>query len=356
MNEDLEPLIQNSLDENKVFALWRNPADSVKGIAANAYHTLTSNEIPQKHGFIIAPFRENQDNPRTFIPAEIALPEQNNLLNQIYSHPYDKATVPAASRKKDYEASFHTLKQAIKKNEAEKAVLSRTLFSDAITRSKATTYFFALEKAYPHAMVYLVNLPGIGCWAGATPEILLSEKSGGYETVALAGTKPTQSDLKWREKEVHEQVLVSKFIQNTLQEMNIENYQQQGPADIKAGNVTHLKTSFFIAKESISGREMMLAEKLHPTPAVCGLPREKALKLITETETHERAYYTGFLGGFGYKENSLNFFVNLRCMQIFEEGALLYVGGGITADSDLEEEWQETEEKSRTLLNIAKKL
>lgn len=356
MNDELEKLIQKGVDENKVIALWRNPGGSVQGIAANSYYTFASQETPQKRGFIIAPFLENQNNPHTFIPAEIYLPEQNNLLKQIHSHPYEKATAPASTSKNDYETSFHTLKQAITKNIAEKAVLSRTLFSDAVTRSKASAYFFALEKAYPHAMVYLVNLPGKGCWAGATPEILLTEKADGYETVALAGTKPAQSDLKWREKEVHEQALVSEFIQNTLQEMNIHHYQQEGPEEIKAGNVMHLKTSFFIPKENINGRAMELAEKLHPTPAVCGLPRQESLKLISETERHDRAYYTGFLGEFAFKESGLNFFVNLRCMQIFEEGALLYVGGGITADSDLEEEWQETEEKSRTLLNIAKKL
>lgn len=355
MNEDVESLIQNSVDENKVFALWRKPGSSIKGVAANSYQNVLSASIPSKTGFLIAPFRENNNYPRLFIPAEVTLPDQNHLLHQVRSHPFEKATTPDTTSKQEYEGSFRTIKQAINENATKKAVLSKTLFSEAISRSKASAYFFALEKAYPHAMVYLLNLPGKGCWAGATPEILLTKKAGGYETVALAGTKPAQADLKWREKEIHEQALVSEFIQNTLQEMNIHHYRQEGPNDIKAGNVMHLKTSFFIPKENINGRAMELAEKLHPTPAVCGLPREESLKLISETETHDRAYYTGFLGEFDHKENSMNFFVNLRCMQIFDEGALLYVGGGITADSDLEEEWQETEEKSKTLLNIAKK-
>ncbi len=356
MNEDLESLIQNGLDKNKVFALWRKPNGTIKGVAANSYQKLSTGTTPPEAGFLIAPFRESKNHPRLFIPAEVSLPEQNHLLHQVQSHPLSKTARPETTSKYDYEASFHSLKQAIVENKIEKVVLSRTLFSEAINRAKAAAFFFALEKAYPHAMIYLLNLPAIGCWAGATPEILLAKDAGGYQTAALAGTKPATPEAKWREKEVHEQALVTDFIQNILQNNHIFHYQKSGPESITAGNVMHLKTSFFIPDEYISGKEIKIAEQLHPTPAVCGLPREAALNLILEAETHDRAYYTGYLGEVNSPQRDIHFFVNLRCMQIFNEGALLYIGGGITADSDLEEEWQETEEKSKTLLNITKKL
>ncbi len=356
MNEDLERLIQQGLDENKVFVLWRKPDSPVKGVAANSYQKVLTGSMPAEAGFFIAPFRENKNHPRLFIPAEISLPTQNHLLQQVRSHPLAETTIPDTTSKQDYEVSFQTLKQAINDNKIEKAVLSRTLFSEIITRKNAATFFFALENAYPHAMVYLINLPGIGCWAGATPETLLAKTAGGYQTAALAGTKPATPEARWREKEMHEQALVTEFIQNILQDNNISNYQKSGPESITASNLIHLKTSFFIPGEYISGKEIKIVEDLHPTPAVCGFPREEALGLILDTETHDRAYYTGFLGEVNSPQHDIHLYVNLRCMQIYNDGALLYAGGGITADSDLEEEWQETEEKSKTLLNIAKRL
>ena len=92
------------------------------------------------------------------------------------------------------------------------------------------------------------------------------------------------------------------------------------------------------------------AGKLHPTPAVCGIPLEKSRALILETEQHNRGYYTGFLGPVTAK--SISLFVNLRCMQVLPEKCVLYVGGGITRDSEMEKEWLETEAKAETLLSV----
>jgi isochorismate synthase len=93
-----------------------------------------------------------------------------------------------------------------------------------------------------------------------------------------------------------------------------------------------------------------LIRSLHPTPAVCGLPREKALQLIEKHETHNRNLYAGLIG---YKsKEELNVFVNLRCMQVTENDFLLYVGGGITDQSIPENEWNETENKAKTLMRV----
>ena len=89
---------------------------------------------------------------------------------------------------------------------------------------------------------------------------------------------------------------------------------------------------------------------LHPTPAVCGLPKEKSLDIIYKTEPYDREYYAGYLGM--VENDSVDFYVNLRCMKIYENAAALFVGGGITANSDAKKEWQETELKAKTLLNI----
>ena len=82
---------------------------------------------------------------------------------------------------------------------------------------------------------------------------------------------------------------------------------------------------------------------------MCGLPRDKALKQIKETEQHQRDLYTGVIGVLG-EETAL--FVNLRCMQLFFEKIRLYAGAGVTADSTVEMEWNETEMKMSNLQKI----
>jgi isochorismate synthase len=93
-----------------------------------------------------------------------------------------------------------------------------------------------------------------------------------------------------------------------------------------------------------------LINALHPTPAVCGLPRERALKLIAQHETHNRNFYAGLIGKKSKQE--LAVFVNLRCMQVTKNDFLLYIGGGITQQSIPENEWNETENKAKTLARV----
>jgi isochorismate synthase len=115
-----------------------------------------------------------------------------------------------------------------------------------------------------------------------------------------------------------------------------------------------------------------LVTALHPTPAVCGLPLTDAKRFIQDNEKYQRAYYTGFLGELNYKEErtrnrnrrnqensayrsvvrTSELYVNLRCMQKVGDSFIIYVGGGITADSDPKKEWQETESKAQTMLRL----
>jgi isochorismate synthase len=92
-----------------------------------------------------------------------------------------------------------------------------------------------------------------------------------------------------------------------------------------------------------------LLKKLHPTPAVGGIPVEEGMRFLAKHENLDRAYYTGFLGPV-MGEDQMDLFVNLRCAQMIPKALVLYVGAGITQDSDPEKEWVETHNKSKTLL------
>jgi len=116
---------------------------------------------------------------------------------------------------------------------------------------------------------------------------------------------------------------------------------------IKAGNLLHLKTQI---NGEFTNNPSELINVLHPTPAVCGFPKEASKKFIIENEGYNREYYTGFLGELNLPYSEL--FVNLRCMQLVADTVCLYIGGGITKDSNAVKEWQETVAKTKTIKNV----
>lgn len=208
--------------------------------------------------------------------------------------------------------------------------------------------FFRLVDLYPDAFVYLLSSEDMGTWVGATPEILLSCSGSNGFTMALAGTLPADDEGTWGRKELEEQEHVRHFIREKLQEASVKQCQEASRAEFVAGPVKHLVSNFCF--EFQSGQLLELAMNLHPTPAVSGLPVSEAVELIKECEPHQRRLYAGIIGWIGAEESRL--YVNLRCGRIMESTMHLYLGGGYTADSDIEKEWEETENKARTLLNV----
>ena len=122
---------------------------------------------------------------------------------------------------------------------------------------------------------------------------------------------------------------------------------------MQAGNLIHLKTEFSVDMEKVSypllGTAML--DLLHPTSAICGMPMKAAAQFLKDREGFDRSYFSGYLGPSNI-ENKTSLFVNLRCMQILKNKAILYAGAGVTEDSDPESEWNETEMKFQTLLNV----
>lgn len=205
-----------------------------------------------------------------------------------------------------------------------------------------------LCEAYPGAFVYHLKHPQWGEWIGATPEILLKKNGNRFTTVALAGTLATGSKDIWSLKLREEQALVAEFIDDVIDQFNFREKQVRGPVDLVAGPVRHLCTTFSFESDT-SVHDLLTA--LHPTPAVCGLPRDQAREFIEQNENHERRLYTGYIG-LDVPDGESIYMVNLRCMQVFDDHFELHLGGGVTSMSTPEEEWEETERKSKVLMNI----
>jgi isochorismate synthase len=273
--------------------------------------------------------------------------------------------LPMQVTKEAYIQQVNKILQAIKEGTVEKAVLSRTILIPFDAGKEAPQLFNQLTQTYKDAFVYLISFPEAGTWIGATPELLLSawydiadsttlnDQPMHIRTMALAGTRKSGTTGEWGAKEIEEQQWVVTYIQEKLAASGCTGIMQSDTYTAAAGNVEHLRTDF---RASIPASNInILLQQLHPTPAVCGWPTDKALELILETENYNRSYYTGFLGPVNV-DGASGLYVNLRCMQATNKLAALYIGGGITRGSIPEDEWEETSIKSRTLLSEIEKI
>lgn len=239
-----------------------------------------------------------------------------------------------------------------------KVVVSRTAALPLPVGFDPVAAFALLCARYPHAFVSLVAIPGVGTWLGATPEVLLTLDNAGLTTMALAGTQRRPNDqplesVRWGRKETVEQEMVGAYIRGFFASAGAANVQETGPQTVAAGSVVHLQTLFRV--DLPEAERLILANRvlneLHPTSAVCGMPKHQALAFILAHEGYDRSFYSGFLGPV-HIQGASSLYVNLRCMQLDAAAAHLYVGAGITADSAPAAEWRETALKAETMLAV----
>ncbi|MCX2839233.1 chorismate-binding protein [Salinimicrobium sp. MT39] len=267
----------------------------------------------------------------------------------------------------------------LRAGEMDKVVLSRREEVE-LKEQNRLQLFKELLKTYATAFVYCWYHPKIGCWLGATPETLLKVEGRRFKTMALAGTQKYHgtTDVEWGEKEKQEQQFVTDSIVENLKASGVEDLERSELYTSKAGNLLHLQTDIngtLVSTDvprNVSTGYGNIISALHPTPAVCGLPKEKAKSFILSEENYDREFYTGFLGELNLQKNvqrsrtrrnvenlayravkkETNLFVNLRCMKIEDNKAVLFIGGGITKDSVPEDEWQETVNKAETMKKV----
>ena len=254
-----------------------------------------------------------------------------------------KKTNWESTTKDDYDFGFTIIQNEIEHKHIHKAILSRKKVIDK--KVNAVQLFLDLEENYKESHVFLIETPDDELWIGATPETLLTEFNGDFETMSLAGTK---KDLvtDWTSKEYEEQRIVTNTIVGELFKLGIDPVISDLET-AKAGMVYHLRNKInFSSDKSV----LEIAEALHPTPAISGSPKIQAVSTIKIAENHSREFYCG-IGGPYSVEGKTHLFVNLRCASISENQICLFVGGGITKDSVLDKEWQECERKALSLLS-----
>ena len=332
--------IQVLLSQQEPFVCYVKPNETVWNLLVQQNDELV--EFSNQSGFVFMPFHDGK---------QVVIPFQGNSYSQGNLENLEKKPTENFTSGYDQKATFENLVSdgiaVIQKGDFDKVVLSRKIVLKeqiAIVDS-----FENLISTYPTAFRYLFFHPKIGLWMGATPEQLVKINQNQFETVALAGTQLYSENVIWATKEIEEQQFVTDYIVAKVKD-KVTQLMVTDAKTVKAGNLAHLK-SFISGELTADFQANDLINALHPTPAVCGLPKEKAIDFILKNEGYNRKYYAGFLGEYN-KDNQTDLFVNLRCLEVENDVVNIYVGCGITNDSHSEKEFIETENKSMTMRNV----
>jgi len=333
--------------QNLPFVIYKKPNKNiVTGLFQQNGTLFEVNDFTEK-GFVFASF----DRSKTLL-----IPENES---EIVSAVFKKKEItllekepdsPNELEKNNFEKLVSKGIQAIENKEFKKVVLSRKEKVDLVNFDLVSA-FEKLVHLYPSTFVYCFFHPKVGTWLGATPEQLLKASDSLFKTIALAGTQKDKGsdEISWPKKEQEEQQFVTDYIVEKVRDVASE-LSISKPYSLKAGSVWHIKTDISGTLNSSSSLREVL-QLLHPTPAVCGLPKEKSKAFILENENYDRTFYTGFLGELNI-ENKTDLFVNLRCMEVCGSQAHLFMGCGITKDSVPDKEWEESINKSATMKKI----
>lgn len=244
-----------------------------------------------------------------------------------------------------------------------KIVLARTLVARAGQPIDAGAVLGRLS-ADPATTSFLVPLPdrhGMRrTLVGATPELLLSKTGARISSHPLAGSAKRQASLAAdaeaattlgrSEKDHREHRIVVEFILDTLAPYCHRLLLPEGTAVTCTNSMWHLGTRIEGELKDAAMPAAVLAAALHPTPAVCGVPRQRAARIITELEPHDRDFYAGAVGWCDGRGDGA-WYVTIRCAELCGSEARLYAGAGIVPGSDPQAEAEETGAKFGAMLS-----
>lgn len=358
-NTVLHKALAHCIENRLTFAAFRTPGHPVQ-LWAQRTPELESVDgtllLGLNQVFLIAPFDLGREHV-PFIRSDIELmfPEIDpdiTRLDECEGSPARPQGQVTDTVKADFIQAVEAAKRACGSRTIDKVVLSRVLDTGMHVDLLPELFTRAMQDN-SETFVAMAHTPEHGLWMGASPERLVYEDLDHVRVDAIAATRPSEAVPErisaWGAKELDEQEQVMCHVHSVFARMDLRDIVVRGPQVMKAGPVAHLRTVL----EADLGETLLgdLVLQLHPTPAVCGSPKDAAHAFIKAHERHDRSLYAGFWGPWN-AEGPTELFVNLRCLCHQLGKAQLYVGAGITLGSDPEMEWTETARKADTWLRL----
>lgn len=242
----------------------------------------------------------------------------------------------------------------IRAGELDKVVLAREVVVTADADLSVATLLLRLSQQYPGCYLYLVE-----GFCGASPELLVARHGDVVTAQPMAGTKPRRGDpeadaavaaeLLASPTYRHEHQVTIDAVHDTLLEFSSYVDYEPEPSVVPLANVVHLATRVEGRLSHPPASILELVTALHPTPAVCGRPREAALRTIAELEGLDRGPYAGAVGWVDRFGNGA-FAVSIRGAEVHGRTARVIAGNGMVGDSDPPTELIETRAKLQAML------
>ena len=311
----IHKLIDSMTCSNTSFAIYRLPWTDIPlmvmqdGGEPQTFSSLK--ELNGQKGFVISPFSFTSNHPGVIIRPDITATGWEEISEKISSITISDTEQectstaidikPETELKERYMEVFANFISPLKSKKIGKLVLSRNASYKLDENFSPLEAFVTACNSYPRMMISLSHTPVSGTWIGS-----------------------------------------SKVIKKFSSKIAVK-----GPYTARAGQLVHLRTDFQFGLKKTSELGNLL-DALHPTPAVCGMPKDKAYDFIIENEGYDRKYYSGIIGWLN-PEGHTTLYVNLRCLNIDGNYATLYAGGGILPSSDANSEWEETQHKMKTI-------
>src|SRR4051794_35409440 len=274
-------------------------------------------------------------------------------------HPTGEARIASVLAPGRFEESVAQAVERIRAGELDKVVLAREVMVEAPRAHDPATIYGALRELFASCFCFCCG-SSEAAFLGASPELLVRRSGAGAATVALAGSTRRSADpavdahlgeqLMRSAKDRGEHEIVVRRIERALRSQSVWVEAAPEPGLVKVANIQHLATPIR-AQLSQPRSAIELAGLLHPTPAVGGEPRDRALAAIAELEELDRGWYAGPVGWMDAAEDG-EVCVAIRSALLRDRAGHLFAGNGIVADSEPEPELAETEVKLGALLPL----
>lgn len=355
-----------SYEKKSTIIFYRPPQDNKYYFVYSELPIIEKKQIlfnfEKEKGFVFSEFNSNK---LKFIRPNIIFDGYKKKIVHKLKNDFSQSKLP--KQKKNSEQNIHQKNkyiqlvnkaiQDIKKEKITKVIVA-TQKKKKIKIDLINSFFNACN-LYPNSFVSLMVLNGQQTWLGASPEILLKkENSKTLTSHSLAATqkknKSNQFQCFWSTKEIEEQAYVSKYLIDCFKKIRFREFDIIGPETIETGNLFHLQSKVIIDYKKLKQQKKnygSLINLLHPTSAICGMPKKKSLKWIKKNENFNRILYCGFWGPVNINKHLMQY-VNIRCFEKKDDELIFYSGAGITSKSDPQKEWKETQNKIKNIEKI----
>jgi isochorismate synthase len=318
---------------------------------------LADSEVPVAVGAL--PF-DPADSPHMILPhsARWAGPPVEGKERHVHSQPPARAVEPHPAPE-EYERQVASAVERLSGGELRKVVLARTLRVTLEQPVDMRALLANLLRDNTHGYTYAVDLPAGSTLVGASPELLLSRSGSCVVANPLAGTLARAADpatdqanaaaLLASAKDQDEHVVVVEAVVEALRPFCRRLNVAAAPSLVATPAVWHLSTRITGELIDTGVSALRLASALHPTPAVCGTPPDRARRTIAELEPFDRGFYAGAVGWCDANGDG-QWAVAIRCAEVTDASLCLYSGAGIMPASQPHLELAETAAKFGTLL------